>query len=173
LKIDINMTTDVKSFVFFWFPQKAISSFKMKLAVVEKSVDVWLELQSLRRNRKKTVFLFFMSKPNERSCRFFGIFWKVSPLPYLPDCLQNATTFFLFGLCRVWKSMFDKSIHFVCFPKEFWVYLFPTIFTLLFQKKLCPFCQKLRVLAGNRQTTKNFLNEKFECFRCFFIRWLY
>jgi len=166
------MTTDVKSFVFFWFPQKAISSFKMKLAVVEKSVDVWLELQSLRRNRKKTVFLFFMSKPNERSCRFFGIFWKVSPLPYLPDCLQNATPFFYlvsvdFGkvcLTKVFTlSVFQKNFEFVCFPP----------FLLSFSKKNMSFCQKLRVLAGNRQTTKKFLNEKFECFRCFFIRWLY
>ena len=52
--------------------------------------------------------------------------------PYLPDYLQNAINFFVFGLCWIWKSMLDKSIHFVCFPKKKLVCLFPTIFILLF-----------------------------------------
>ena len=125
--------------------------------IIQSCLPTTIYVLNLEKNKKFTLcypfctFLSNTSKPNERSCRFFGIFWKVPP--YLPDCLQNAITFFLFGLCWVWKSMLDKSIHFVCFPKKNKFVCFPP-FLLSFFKKLSPFCQKLRILAGNRQTTK-------------------
>ena len=107
--------------------------------------------------------LFSTAKPNERSCRFFGIFCKVPP--YLPDCLQNAITLFLFGLCWVWRSMLDKSIHFVCFPKKFEFVCFPP-FLLSFFKKIESFFPKIAYIGGKQTNSKKtFLNEKFECFR--------
>ena len=73
-------------------------------------------------------------KTQRKVMSLFRDFLQCSPPPSLPDCLQNAITFFLFGLCWVWTSMLDKSIHFVCFPKKIWVCLFPTIFYSPFSK---------------------------------------
>ena len=48
--------------------------------------------------------------------------------PFLRHSLQNAIIFFSIWLCWVWKSMLDKSIHFMAvFQKNFWFCLFPTI----------------------------------------------
>ena len=122
---------------------------------------------------KHQFFNFACQNPTKGYVAFSGFSGRFPPPPYLQDCLQSAITFFLFGLCWVRKSMLDKSIHFVCFPKKtIWVCLFSTILPPFF-KKTSPFCQKLRILVGNRQTKKKILNKKFECFRCFFIRWLY
>ena len=68
-------------------------------------IKVPLKLKSYIKTQRKVVSLF-------------RDFLEGFSPPHLPDCLQNAITFFLFGLCWVWKSMLDKSIHFVCFPKK-------------------------------------------------------
>ena len=97
--------------------------------------------------------MFSNVKIQRKVVSLFRDFLEGSP-PYLPDCLQNAITFFLFGLCWVWKSMLDKSIHIVCFSKKKLSLSVSHHFLLSFFKKLSPFCQKMRILAGNRQTTK-------------------
>ena len=93
--------------------------------------------------------------------------------PYLPDCLQNAITFFLFSLCWVWKSVLNKGIHFVCFRKKISLSVSHHFYSP-FSKNWVLFAKNCVYWRGNRQTTKKyFFNEMFECFRCFFIRWLY
>ena len=112
------------------------------------------------------------SKPNERSCRILGNclpFFAPPPPPCYSGGLQNGITFFLLGPCWVWKSMLDKSFHFICFQKNFGVCLFPTPFTSFFQK-MWSFLAKIAYIGG-KQTNQNFFfkNEMFECLRCFCI----
>ena len=93
--------------------------------------------------------------------------------PYLPDCLQNAITFFYLVSVEFGKVCLTKVFTLSVFQKKFWVCLFPTIFTLIFQK-IESFLPKIAYIGGKQTNYKNkFLNEKFECFRCFFIHWLY
>ena len=73
--------------------------------------------------------------------------FSACPLPYLRCCLQNAITFFLCGLCWVWKGMRDKSFHFLCFPKKNW-----SLSVSSFSQKNRLFCPKSHTLVGNRQT---------------------
>ena len=110
-----------------------------------------------------------MSKPNKRSCRFFGIFCRV---PLLTGLSSKCHNFFSIWSLLSSKKYVRQKYPFCLFSKKNWFVCFPPFLLSLF-KKLSPFCQKLRILAGNRQTTKKILNEKFECFRCFFICWLY
>ena len=83
--------------------KKVIEMMNLDKTTVIGEVDELPDYEAARKS-KIAVCKFFKitvkidtSKPNERSCCFFGIFCKVPP--YLPDCLQNAITFFLFGLC--------------------------------------------------------------------------
>ena len=84
-----------------------------------------------------------MSKPNERSLsdsrEWFAIF---CPPPCYSGGLQNGITFFLLGPCWVWKSMLDKSFHFVCFPKHFWSLSVSHPFYPLFSKNVVIFWLK-------------------------------
>ena len=55
--------------------------------------------------------------------------------------------------------MLDKSIHFACFPKKFWVCLFPTIFTPFFQK-IESFLPKGGENDGKQTNSKIFLEDR-------------
>ena len=122
----------------------------------------------LKRNK---CLSYIYQNPTKGRVAFSG--FSASFPPLLTGLSSKCHNFFLFGLCWVWKSMLDKSIHFVCFPKKIEFVCFPPFFTLLFQK-IASFLPKI-VYIGGKQTNykKQFLNEKFECFRCFFIHWLY
>ena len=65
---------------------------------------------------------------------FRDFLWCFTPL--LWRCLQNAISLFLFGFCRVWNSMLNKSFHFSVVQKTTGVCLFPTIFTYFFKNWL-------------------------------------
>ena len=82
-------------------------------------------------DRRRVSLHLFISKPNERC--FFGI----------------CHNFFQCGLCWVWKSMLDKSFHFVCFPKTFWSLSVSHHFSS-FSQKYTPFYLKSHILVGNR-----------------------
>ena len=136
--------------------------FNIELKVDRKKKIFFVETLTVYKNFPHIIVLSYKQcarrfcghqNPTKGHVAFSG-FSAVFPPPSLPDCLQNAITFFLFGLCWVWKSMLDKSIHFVCFPKKNLSLSVSHHFYSSFFKKLSPFCQKLRILAGNRQTTK-------------------
>ena len=73
-----------------------------------------------------------MSKPNERSCRFFGIFRKVSPL--LTGLSSKCHNFFFYLVSvEFGKVCSTKVFTLSVYQKKFEI-VFSTIFTLLFQK---------------------------------------
>jgi hypothetical protein len=147
----------------FFFQNKIGSGWKKCGCLVGTS-------KSSTKPKKNDVFVLCV-KTQRRSCRLFGIFWKVSPL--LTGLSSKYHNFFsIWSLLSLEKYVWQK--YSLClFSKRILSLSVSHHFYSPFPKKMSAFCQKLRVLAGNRQTTKKILNEKFECFRCFFIRWLY
>ena len=147
----------------FFFQNKIGSGWKKCGCLVGTS-------KSSTKPKKNDVFVLCV-KTQRRSCRVFGIFWKVSPL--LTGLSSKCHNFFLylvsveFGkvcLTKVFTlSVFQKNFEFVCFPP----------FLLSFSKKIECFLPKITCIGGKQTNYKKNLNEKFECFRCFFIRWLY
>ena len=111
--------------------------------------------------------------PTKGGVAFSG-FSAVFPPPLVTGLSSKCHNFFSIW-CLLSLEKYVRQKYSLClFSKKKFelVYLFPTILPSFF-KTLSIFCQKLRILMGNRQTKKKFLNVKFECFRCFFIRWLY
>ena len=97
------------------------------------------------------IFNIWTSKTNERWCRIFGKLNCIFTPPLFVGGGKTGITFFLLvRYCRK-KFWWDKSIHFVCFPKKNWLCLFPTILAH-FCPKFSLFCLKSRILVGNRQT---------------------
>ena len=77
-------------------------------------------------------FLSCMSKTNERWCQIFGKLSRIIP-PLLISGGKTGITFcLLVRYCRK-KFWWDKSIHFVCFPKKM---------TLSVSHDFSPFCPK-------------------------------
>ena len=70
---------------------------------------------SINRNSNKT-YIVYMSKTNERSCRIFGKLSRIPPLFISGG--KTSITFFSIGQILPKKILWDKSIHFVCFPKQ-------------------------------------------------------
>ena len=73
--------------------------------------------------------------------------------PPLPRSVTTLTSkchnFFSYGFCWVWKSMSDKSFHFVCFPKNIWNLSVFNLFTYFFQK-IEYFLPKIAYISGKQ-----------------------
>ena len=117
----------------------------------------------------KTGKVFFHVKTQRKVMSLFWDFLQCFPPPPLPDCLKNSITFFLFGLCWVWKSMLTKV---------FTLSVFQIFLSLSVSHHFCPqnafFWLKIAYIDGKQTNQKYFYkNEIFECLRCFYIPWLY
>ena len=78
------------------------------------SLRLWLCMKKLKKLQPTVVI--GKTKTNERSCRIFGKN-MVSPPPLSSRGKNGLTFFLLVGYCRK-KFWWEKSIHFVCFPKK-------------------------------------------------------
>ena len=120
---------------------------------------------------KKNIFpqMQQTSKPNERWCRFFGIYWWLPPPPLTVLSSKCHNFFSIWPLLRLRKYVRQKFSLCLFSKKQNWICLFPTLFTPFFQK-LESFLPKIAYIGG-KQTNWNFFktNEMFECLRCFCI----
>ena len=76
---------------------------------------VLLNVKNFSRKKMSPLHVKTQRKVMSDSRKFYANF---APPPCYSGGLQNGITFFLLGPCRVWKSMLDKSFHFVCFSKK-------------------------------------------------------
>ena len=83
-------------------------------------------VESIFFNREYSGIVKTQRKVMSDSRKFYAKFCPPPPPCYsYSGGLQNGISFFLLGPCWVWKSMLDKSFHFVCFQKKFEFVCFP------------------------------------------------
>ena len=91
-------------------------------------------------------------KKQRKVMSHFRNFLQGPPPPTLIGLTSKYYTFFsIWSLLNLEKY---KSIHFVCFPKKFWVCLFPTML-LSFFKNWVLFFSKIVYIGGKETNLKN------------------
>ena len=113
------------------------------------------------------IFCNLTVKTQQQVVSLFRDFLQGSPI--LTGLSSKCHNFFsIWSLLSLEKYVRQK--YSLClFSKKIWVCLFPTIFTLLFQKNWILFAKNCVYWRETDKLQKTFLNKKFECFRCFFI----